>query len=90
MLDHRSPAKERFPMHPIAFLALDLAEDRAREAEHRHRAALAAGTQPDRPSWPRRSLANAFAFVSRTSAGATRRLDAYVADDLRQTLASSK
>jgi hypothetical protein len=88
--DHRSPAKEAFPMHPVAFLALDLAEDRAREANNRRRAALIASGRPVRPSWPRRNLAAAFAFVSRSSAGAARRLDSYVADDLRRTLAATK
>ena len=77
-------------MHPVALLALDLAEDRARDAANRRRAALAAAGLPARPSWPRRGLATAFAFVSRSSAGAARRLDSYVADDLRRTLASTK
>jgi hypothetical protein len=77
-------------MHPVALLALDLAEDRARDAANRRRAALASRGLPARPSWPRRSLATAFAFVSRSSAGAARRLDSYVADDLRRTIASTK
>ena len=77
-------------MHPIAFLALDLAEDRARDAGNRRRAALITAGLPVRPSWPRRSLASVFALVSRSSAGAARRLDSYVADDLRRTIASTK
>lgn len=77
-------------MHPIAFLALDIAADRTREMDHQRRVALVQAGLPVRPSWPRRALANAFAFVSRTSAGATDRLDSYVADDLRRTLAPTK
>ena len=77
-------------MHPIAFLALDLAEDRAREADHRRRVAQARSGLPVRPSWPRRALANGFALVSRGSASAAGRLDSYVADDLRRTLAPTK
>ena len=38
-------------MHPVAFLALDLAEDRARDAANRRRAALVTAGLPgrDRP-----------------------------------------
>jgi hypothetical protein len=77
-------------MHPIAILALDIAEDRAREADHRRRQALVQHGLPVRPSWPRRGLANAFALVSRRTAGVAGRLDAYVAEDLRQTLSPTK
>lgn len=77
-------------MHPLAFLALDIAEDRVREADLQRRALLAQRGLPVRPSWPRQALANAFALVSRGSAGAAHRLDAYVADDLRRTLATTK
>jgi hypothetical protein len=77
-------------MHPITFLALDLAAERANEVELHRRQMLAQSDRPVRPSWPRRSLANAFAIVSRGSAAAARRLDSYVADDLGRTLASTK
>ena len=77
-------------MHPITFLALDLAAERANEVDLRRRQMLAQSDRPVRPSWPRRSLANAFAIVSRGSAAAARRLDSYVADDLGRTLASTK
>jgi hypothetical protein len=90
MPDHRSHAKEPFPMHPIAFLALDLAADRAREADRRRREALAQRGLPVRPSLPRRALANAFALVSRGTADVAGRLDAYVAEDLRRTLSPTK
>lgn len=77
-------------MHPITFLALDLATERAKEVDLRRRVMLAQADRPVRPSWPRRSLANAFAIVSRGSAAAARRLDSYIADDLGRTLASTK
>lgn len=77
-------------MHPIAFLALDIAEDRVREAALHHRALLAQRGLPVRPSWPRQVLANLFALVSRASAGAAGRLDSHVAEDLRRTLTPTK
>jgi hypothetical protein len=76
-------------MYPLAFLALELAAERAREATDQRRAAPIQHRLPVRPSWPRRTLANAFALVSRSSADVAGRLDACVAEDLRRTLASS-
>ena len=70
----------------------------ARDIDHeRHAAAarwtverqLTAATGPRRSS-ARRRLALGLAAVSRTSAGAVRRLDACLADDLLATLASSR
>ena len=40
-----------------AFLALDLANDRARDARDHRRAALVAAGAPERPSFARRALA---------------------------------
>jgi hypothetical protein len=77
-------------MHPITFVALDLATERAREIELHRRVMLAQSDRPVRPSWPRRGLANAFALVSRGSAAAARRLDSYVADDINRTVPSTK
>lgn len=77
-------------MYPLAYLALDLAQARAREANDHRRAAQAKRGLPVRPSWPRRALANAFALVSRTSASAAARLDACVAEDLRRSLSPTK
>jgi hypothetical protein len=77
-------------MHPITFLALDLAAERTREVEFHRRVMLAQSKRPVRQSWPRRSLASAFAIVSRGSAAAARRLDSVVGDDLGRTLASTK
>ena len=73
-----------------SFLALDLANERAREARDHRRAALAAAGAAERPSFARRSLAQALAGVSRGSAAAVRKLDDVVADDLGRALAPGK
>jgi hypothetical protein len=71
-------------------VALDIANDRAREArDHRH-AAAARASQPARPSIARRGLALGLAAVSRGSAHAARRLDSVVADDLGRSLTPTK
>ena len=70
-----------------AMLALDLANERARQADEQRRTrALLAGL-PDRPSILRSALAHGTAAISRSAAAATRRLDACVADDLGRSLA---
>jgi hypothetical protein len=76
--------------HMYTFVALDLANERARDAELAYRAALASAQYSGRPSLVRRGLANGLALVSRSSAAAVRRLDDCVADDLNQALAPSK
>ena len=70
-----------------AMLALDLADDRAREARERRLAGLAREGQMEQPSVLRRGLARATAAVSLGAAAMTRRLDECVADDLGRTLA---
>ncbi len=70
-----------------AMLALDLADDRAREAREQRLARLAHDGQGDQPSVIRRGLARATAAVSLGAASMTRRLDECVADDLGRTLA---
>ena len=64
------------------FIALDLARDRAREADQWR---LAAAAREGRESSTRRSLAVLLAGLSRLSASAVRRLDECVADDLAET-----
>jgi hypothetical protein len=73
-----------------AFLALDLANDRARDAREHRRSALVAAGAPERPSFARRALAHGLAAVSRWSAAAVRQLDDAVADDLRRAVAPGK
>ena len=82
-----------------AILALDLANERSREADELRLARLARETwdedrgdyewlpAPDRNSGLRRGLARATAAVSRGAAAVTRRLDDTVAEDLGRTLA---
>ena len=78
-------------MHYVySFLALELANDREREARAFHQAALSAAGVSHRPSVARRALAQGLAAVSRGSASAVRQLDDVVADDLRRTLAPGK
>ncbi len=76
--------------HLYTFLALDIAQNRAAEAEATRRAALARAGIPSRPGIVRRGLANGFALVTRGSAAAVRRLDACLADDLTEALAAAK
>jgi hypothetical protein len=73
-----------------SFLALELANDRQREARDARRAALVSAGMPERPSFARRTLAHGLAAVSRGSAAAVRQLDEVVADDLGRALAASK
>jgi hypothetical protein len=77
-------------MYHYALIALDLANERAREVAHDRLVAEARAGQPARTSIPRRALANAFALISRGSAAAVRRLDECVADDLGRSLAPTE
>jgi hypothetical protein len=77
-------------MRPYALFALDIANERAREADRYRLAAQVRSGRPARPSWPRRALAHAFALVSRGSASVTRRLDGCIADELGRPLAPSE
>jgi hypothetical protein len=69
-------------MHLYTYLALDLANERTRDAREQRRAMHLADARPSRPSFVRRGLAQGLAAVSRGSAAAARRLDAMTADDL--------
>jgi hypothetical protein len=74
----------------IPILAMEFEQERRAAARRRAiERQLAPATGPRRSS-ARRRLALALAAVSRTSAGAVRRLDACLADDLLATLASSR
>jgi hypothetical protein len=81
-----------------ALLALDVANERSRDAEERRLVRLARNRQwdgaeydwlpeDDRPSVLRRGLARATAAVSLGAAAATRRLDERKAEDLGRAIA---
>ena len=70
-----------------AMLALDLANERARQADEQRRTRMLLAGLPDRPSILRSALAHGTAAISRGAAAATRRLDACVADDLGRSIA---
>jgi hypothetical protein len=72
-----------------AMLALDLADDRAREAREQRLARLVRESRMEQPSVFRRGLARATATVSLRAAAMTRRLDECIADDLGRTLAAA-
>jgi hypothetical protein len=76
--------------HFYTYLALDVANDRVREANDARRVALARAGAASRPSIVRRGLARGLAAVSLGSAQAVRRLDDCVADDLGRSLAPTK
>lgn len=65
------------------FIALELANDRAREADQWR---LADSAQQAREGSTRRSLAVGLAAIGRLVAAVVRRLDACVADDLAESL----
>jgi hypothetical protein len=71
-----------------SFLALDIVNERMWDAREARQAAELAAVR--RPSFPRRTLAQGLAAVSRGSAAAVRRLDDVVADDLGRALAPGK
>jgi hypothetical protein len=64
------------------FIALDIANERAREADRHRVAALARSAYPDSDRSVRHAVAVAAAGFSRASAALVRRLDDCVADDL--------
>ncbi len=65
-----------------AYVALQLAQDRVREADNQRLASLARAAQPARQRSIRRSTAVAFASMRTAAASLARRLDRRVADDL--------
>ena len=78
-------------MHALTiFLALDLDRERRAAADRRSLERRARAPRGSRRSAVRRQLAVALAAISRSSAGAVRRLDACLADELVGRLASSR
>jgi hypothetical protein len=77
-------------MYHMSIIALDIARERAEEADRHRQATLAKSAQPSRPSFVRRSTARALAGVSLASAAAVRHLDAGVAEDLQHGLAHAE
>ncbi len=73
-----------------AFIALDLARQRAEDANRYHLASLALEGQPSSASRLRRSLAHGLAAFSRGSAAVVRKLDSCIADDLGRSLAPAE
>jgi hypothetical protein len=69
-----------------AFVALELAEQRRREADQDRLAALARAGRTENERSIRRSTAVALASLSSATASLVRRLDACVADDLAERL----
>ncbi len=69
-----------------ALVALQLAEERRREADQHRLAALARAGRPQNDRSIRRSTAVALASVSSAAASLVRRLDQCVADDLAERL----
>ena len=77
-------------MHPLyPHLALELVRERQEAAARDARMARYAAEHP-RPSVVRHGLALAFVFISRRSAGAVRRLDGCLADDLVHGLVTGR
>jgi hypothetical protein len=73
-----------------AFVALDIAEQRRREADQDRLAALARAGQPENNRSIRRSTAVALASISTAAASLVRRLDECIADDLAERLGSDR
>jgi hypothetical protein len=73
-----------------AFIALDVARQRAEEASRYHRASLSLDEEPSSPSRLRRSLAHGLAAISRGAAAIVRKLDGCIADDLGRSLAPTE
>jgi hypothetical protein len=73
-----------------AYVAMDIAQQRTREAEQLRLEHALRESAPERNSALRRVAARAMASVSLGSASITRKLDGHVADDLGRTLAPAE
>jgi hypothetical protein len=82
---HRSELENVMQSH-WSLIALDIAAERAREADRHRLAALARGASGSSPSIGRRAAARAVASMSRAFARLARRLDECAADDLADAL----
>ena len=74
----------------LSLIALDIARERTRQAEHRWLEASLIDAEPERVSTVRRGAARLLAAVSIGSASIVRRLDSCVADDLGRTLSPAE
>jgi hypothetical protein len=74
----------------LSLIALDVARERTRQAEHHWLEANLIEAQPERVSTVRRGTARLLAAVSIGSASIVRRLDSCVADDLGRTLSAAE
>ena len=72
------------------FIALQLANERAQEAEAQRRANLARSAQPARPSYVRRLVGAAVSGASRVVNAVAERLEGPISDDLRRPRASTE
>jgi len=72
------------------FIALQLANERAQEAEAQRRANLARAAQPARPSYLRRLMGAVVSGVSRIVNAVAERLEGPISDDLRRPRASTE
>jgi hypothetical protein len=74
----------------LGFLALDIARERAADAERHFRQVRLLSQRPSRLAGLRNLAARVLAAVSRGSARVVRRLDTRVADDLGRTVAAAE
>ena len=72
------------------FLALGLANERAREADRRHLADLAQEAGVRRPSRPRRALTWGLRLVDRVVAAIAAKIDSYRSDEVTRSHASTE
>ncbi len=73
-----------------AFIALDVARQRAEEEYRHHRPSLDLDWEPSSPSRLRRATAHGLAAISRGTAAVVRKLDGCIADDLGRSLAPTE
>jgi hypothetical protein len=76
--------------HLYTYLALQVAQERAHEAEMAYRATQVSAARRGQPSSIRRGLAHGLAGISRGTASVARRLDRRVAEDLGRSLAATE